>query len=180
VIKSCLSLIDEVYTIQNMKKIIFVRHGRAEDLVSGITDFERSLTTKGKIISKQMATRFREIENDPGQIISSPAFRALETALIFAGVLGSNPDNIMIDSDIYHKSGIKILFDLLPKIDNSINTITLFGHNPSFTEMPDRLCTEGCEFLTKTSIVCISFQVSLWSGIKVDSGKQEYFLKPEK
>jgi phosphohistidine phosphatase len=127
-----------------------------------------------------MAERFKEIENTPGLIISSPAFRAFETALIFAGVLGINPDNIMIYSNIYYKSGIKVLFDLLPKIDDSFDTITLFGHNPSFTEMPDRLCTKGCEFLTKTSIVCISFQARKWSEIKVDTGIQEYFLKPEK
>ena len=31
-----------------MKKIVFVRHGRAEDPSSEITDFERSLTLKGK------------------------------------------------------------------------------------------------------------------------------------
>lgn len=163
-----------------MKKIIFVRHGRAEDQDSGINDFERSLTLKGKIISRQMAVRFREKENNPGLIISSPAFRALETALIFAEVLGISPDNIMLFSNFYNKSGIKVLFDLLPKIDDSFETITLFGHNPSFTEMPDRLCTEGCEFLTKTSIVCISFTAGRWSGIKVDTGKLEYFLKPEK
>jgi phosphohistidine phosphatase len=163
-----------------MKKIIFVRHGRAEDQDSGITDFERSLTTKGKTISRQMAVRFKETETNPGLFITSPAFRAVETALIFAGVIGIDPDNIMIYSNIYYKSGIKILFDMLPKIDDNIETITLFGHNPSFTEMPDRLCTEGCEFLTKTSIVCISFKVSKWSEIKVDTGTQEYFLKPEK
>lgn len=163
-----------------MKRIIFVRHSRAEDPGSEISDFERSLTIKGKIISKQMAKRFREKETNPGLFISSPAFRALETALIFAEVCGINADNLMIYSDIYHKSGIKILFDLFPIIDDSFDTITMFGHNPSFTEIPDKLCTEGCEFLTKTSIVCISFQVARWTEIKVDTGTQEYFLKPEK
>jgi phosphohistidine phosphatase len=163
-----------------MKKIIFIRHGRAEDQASGISDFERSLTLKGKIISKQMAERFKEKESNPGLFVSSPALRALETALIFAGVCEINPDNILINSSIYYKSGMRVLFDLLSKIDDKIDTITLFGHNPSFTEMPDRLCTEGCEFLTKTSIVCVSFQTRTWSEIKVDTGKQEYFLKPEK
>jgi len=163
-----------------MKKIIFVRHGRAEEHPSEITDFERSLTLKGKIISREMAVRFREAESDPGLIVSSPAFRALETALIFALEFKINPDNILIYSDIYYKSGMKVLFDLLEKLDDKNDTITLFGHNPSFTEMPDRLSTEGCEFLTKTSIVCISFKTKSWSGIKADTGKLEYFMKPEK
>jgi phosphohistidine phosphatase len=163
-----------------MKKIIFVRHGRAEDPTSEISDFERSLTLKGKIISKQMARRFREKESEPGLLITSPAFRALETAIIFGVEFGIKPDNIRIESNLYYKASIKILFEILANIDDGVEKITLFGHNPAFTEMPDRLSRNGCEFLTKTSIVCISFPVKTWSGIKLDNGKPEYFLKPEK
>lgn len=163
-----------------MKKIIFVRHGRAEDQTSEISDFERSLTIKGKVISRQMAKRFRENERNPGLFITSPAFRALETAIIFAEVCGVKPDNIVIDSNLYHKSDLKHMFNLLEKTSEDINTITLFGHNPAFTEMPDRLCTNGCEFLTKTSVVCISFQAESWSDVKTGSGRKEYFLKPDK
>jgi phosphohistidine phosphatase len=163
-----------------MKKLIFIRHGRAEDQTSEISDFERSLTIKGKVISRQMACRFREKESDPGLFITSPAFRALETAYIFAAEFGYKPEDIIVDSGLYHKSGIKNLFEILGRIDEGINTITLFGHNPAFTELPDRLSTQGCEFVTKTSVVCISFHAGTWSEIKLDSGKQEYFLKPEK
>jgi phosphohistidine phosphatase len=163
-----------------MKKIIFVRHGRAEDQASEISDFERSLTTRGKVISKHMAKWFREKESNPGIFISSPAFRALETAIIFAEEFGIKPDNIIMDSYLYHRADLKHLFSLLEKTSENIDTITLFGHNPAFTEMPDRLCKNGCEFLTKTSVVCVSFQVKSWSDVKPDSGRQEYFLKPDK
>lgn len=163
-----------------MKKIIFIRHGRAEDSAAEISDFERSLTTKGKIISRQMAKRFREKEDNPGVFITSPAFRALETAYIFALELDIKPEKIMIDSNLYYKSTLNSLFDILSDLDDKINTITLFGHNPAFTEMPDRLSKHGCEFLTKTSIVCISFDTDSWSSIKPDTGRQQYFLKPEK
>jgi phosphohistidine phosphatase len=163
-----------------MKKIIFVRHGRAEDGSSGISDFERSLTTKGKNISKEMALRLRGHEDDPGLIISSPAFRAIETALIFASAYGIKSENIRLDNDLYFKADMKHLLEMLKSIDDEIDIITLFGHNPSFTEMADRLCTEGCEFMTKTSIVCVSFKVKTWAEIKTGSGKLEYFLKPDK
>jgi phosphohistidine phosphatase len=161
-----------------MKKLIFVRHGRAEEQDSGISDFERSMTVKGKVISREMARRFREKESDPGLFITSPAFRALETAYIFAGEYGIKPEDIRIDSNLYYKPGIKHLLELLDSVGDKVNTVTLFGHNPSFTEMPDRLCRNGCEFLTKTSVVCISFQIKTWSDLKLDSGTQEYFLKP--
>lgn len=163
-----------------MKKLIFVRHGRAEDQASGITDFERSLTVKGKITCRQMAKLFRHRESDPGLFITSPAFRALETAYIFAEEFGIKYEDIRIESSIYFKSGLKILYDMLESVGDEIDTITLFGHNPSFTEIPDRLSVNGCEFLTKTSIACLSFPVKTWSELKTDSGKMEYFLKPEK
>ena len=163
-----------------MKKLIFIRHGRAEDQDSGISDFERSLTAKGKLVSREMAHRFREKESDPGLFITSPAFRALETAYIFAGEYEISPEEIRIDSNLYYKPGIKHLFELLESTGDEVDAVTLFGHNPSFTEMPDRLCRNGCEFLTKTSIVCISFQIKIWSDLKLDTGRQEYFLKPGK
>jgi phosphohistidine phosphatase len=163
-----------------MKKIIFVRHGRAEDQPAGITDFERSLTTKGKNISGEMARRFKDVEPNPGQFITSPAFRAIETAYIFAAQFGIKYENILIDSDIYSNLSIKSLLEKLKDIDDKVKSVTLFGHNPSFTEIPDRLSKKGCEFLTKTSIVCISFKTEKWKDIKPDTGKIEYFLKPAK
>ena len=163
-----------------MKKIIFVRHGRAEDRTSEITDFERSLTTKGKAVSRMMAVMFRKTENDPGVFITSPAFRALETAFIFAPEFNIMPEDIRIESDLYERINLKILLGILKTVDGNINSVTLFGHNPAFTEMADRLCAKGCEFMTKTSIAGISFQTNEWSEIKPSEGHIEYFLKPDK
>lgn len=163
-----------------MKKLIFIRHARAEGLQTEISDFERSLTLKGKISSREMARRFKKKENDPGLLVTSPAFRAIETAYIFASELGIKPEDVRVDSNLYFKPDIKHLLEFLKTVSEEVNTLTLFGHNPSFTEIPDRLCRDGCEFLTKTSIVCLSFQIRTWSELKLDSGKQEYFLKPVK
>ncbi len=163
-----------------MKKIVFVRHGRAEDQATEISDFERSLTVKGKVISGIMARAYREKEIDPGQLITSPAFRALETAMIFALEFDIKPEMIRLESDLYYKADLNILLAILKSISDETNIITLFGHNPAFTQMADRLAVDGCEFMTKTSIVCISFNSKTWKGIKPDTGKIEYFLKPEK
>ena len=163
-----------------MKKLIFVRHGRAEEQGPGITDFERSLTVKGKVICHEMAERLVEREKEPGLIITSPAFRALETAYIFASEYGIDFEKIRIDSDLYFRADMKHFMELLHTVSEQIETITVFGHNPSITEIPDRLCREGCEFLTKTSVACISFQIRSWSELKPDTGKQEYLLKPAK
>ena len=163
-----------------MKKLIFVRHGRAEDPSSEFSDFQRSLTPKGKSVAKLMAKKLSVEENDPGILVTSTAFRALETAIIFGEVLGIKPEKIIPDTNIYYKMSLNYLLNLLSKTENDIDTIMLFGHNPSFSEIPDKLCKEGCDFMPKCGIAGISFNITKWSELKQGTGKLEYFLKPEK
>jgi phosphohistidine phosphatase len=163
-----------------MKKIIFIRHGKAEDESSGISDFERSLTLKGKVTSGLMARKLVEKEKSPGIIITSPAFRALETALIFAGEYGISADNIIMNSNIYYKMSLQNLLAILSGINEDEQIVTLFGHNPSFTQIANSLSNEGCDLVPKSGIVCISFNILTWSDISRNNGKMEYFLKPEK
>ncbi len=163
-----------------MKKLIFVRHGRAEEPTSMIPDFERSLTTKGKNISEQMAAILKNKEKDPGIFISSPAFRALETALVFARVFGMSPEAIILKNLLYHRATLNSFSEIIEKVTDDIDTIIFFGHNPSFTEIPDRLSKDGCDFLPKSGIVGLYFKTDTWKGIVRERGKIEYFLKPEK
>ncbi len=163
-----------------MKKIIFIRHGKAEDPLQKISDFERSLTYKGKILSKKMAEIFKDKENDPGIFVTSPAFRALETALIFAAEFNIKPEEIIIRSKIYYRMNLQYIHELTALVNEEVNSITLFGHNPSFTDLANTLCREGCDFMPKTGIIGISFNVMTWSDIKPNKGTLDYFLKPEK
>jgi phosphohistidine phosphatase len=162
-----------------MKKIILVRHGKAEDETSDFSDFERSLTSKGKVLAKQMAGRLLEKEKSPGVLISSPAFRALETAMIFAGEFRISADKVILNSDLYFKMSYRNLPAILSTIDESSDTVTMFGHNPSFMEIANTLSKEGCDSFPKTGVICISFKIMTWSDLGRNSGKTEYFLKPE-
>lgn len=165
-----------------MKKLIFVRHAKAEpeEDIPGMSDFERSLTPQGKKVAKQMAQIFLKKEGSPGLVLTSPAFRALETAIIFAGETGSSYDKIVMSSDLYFGTNLDKLMKILSEISDEINTITLFGHNPAFTDMPDKLAANGCGPVPKTGVVCISFETEKWKEVGKRSGKLEYFLKPAK
>jgi phosphohistidine phosphatase len=163
-----------------MKKLIFVRHGRAEKDNAMISDYERSLTTDGKNISEMMARILKEKEQDPAILITSPAFRAYETAMIFARILDYNPDDVILKNKLYHPATLKSFDEILENQENSIHSLILFGHNPSFTEIPDRLSKNGCDFLPKSGIVCLSFKTDTWKGIVRERGNMEYFLKPIK
>jgi phosphohistidine phosphatase len=163
-----------------MKKLIFIRHAKAEEETSSISDFERSLTVKGKVISMDMAEMLRKKENFNGIIISSPAFRAIETALIFSKSLGYDPGRIVISNALYPGTGLMGLQGILDKIRDEEETVILFGHNPSITELPCLLVRDGCDIMPKCGIICISFKIQKWSEIKQKTGKTEYYLKPKK
>jgi phosphohistidine phosphatase len=163
-----------------MKKLILVRHGKAEDAGEGMSDLERSLTLKGKTVSKLMAEKLGEKEKSEVTIITSPAFRAVETALIFAGELAAEPDKIVISSDLYYKMNLRHLPGILSGAGDKSDTLVLFGHNPSFTDVANSLASQGCDFISKSGVVCISFDIARWSEIKHKKGKLEYHLKPEK
>jgi phosphohistidine phosphatase len=163
-----------------MKKLIFVRHAKAEEPSSEISDFERSLTIKGKVISRLMAQRLMKVENSAGTLITSPAFRALETAFIFGGEFKIKHEMIRMHSNLYHKMSFQCLHEIFSIVNEDTDTIMLFGHNPSFSEITNILCAEGCDFMPKCGVIGIKFNIKTWSEVKRNAGKLEYFLKPEK
>ncbi|MDP4222098.1 MAG: histidine phosphatase family protein [Bacteroidota bacterium] len=163
-----------------MKKIIFVRHGRAEEQSDSIPDFERSLTTKGKVISEQMAVLLKGKTEDPGLLITSPAFRAYETALVFARVFKKDPDTVLLRNNLYNRASLNYFAEMLAEMPDEVNSIILFGHNPAFTEIADRLSKDGCDFLPKSAVACLSFRTDTWKGVMHEKGRIEYFLKPDK
>jgi phosphohistidine phosphatase len=163
-----------------MKKLIFVRHGRAEEASSAFPDFERSLTSKGKYVSEQMARLVKEKERDNAVMITSPAFRAYETALIFARIFEYDPEKIRLKGKLYSHATLKTFSEIVEETSNEIDSVFFFGHNPSITEISDRLSRTGCDFLPKSGIVSISFRTDRWEGIMREKGFIDYFLKPEK
>jgi phosphohistidine phosphatase len=66
----------------------------------------------------------------------------------------------------------------LARISEEEDAVTLFGHNPSFTQLASQLSREGCDFIQKCGIVGISFKISTWSELNQNSGNIIYHLKP--
>jgi phosphohistidine phosphatase len=157
-----------------------MRHGKAEDPLSGISDLERSLTLKGKVVSRQMAQKLKEKIKDPGTLITSPAFRAYETAYILAGEYGISAEKIKISNIIYYRLDEKSIMEVLKLVDEKTDTVTLFGHNPAFTTLSGFLCKESCDVVPKSGIVCLRFGVSTWGEIKPSTADAELILKPKK
>ncbi|HAX94085.1 MAG TPA: hypothetical protein DCY25_09130 [Bacteroidales bacterium] len=162
-----------------MKRMIFVRHGKAEEHTGSNDDYLRSLTDKGKTVSEKMARVLKKKEKNPAVMVSSPAFRAYETAAIFARVLGYDPEKIILKESLYSPASLKSFSLITGELDEKTDTVIFFGHNPSFTEIPNLLSVTGCDVLPKSGIVCLSFLTDTWKDISRGKGSVEYFLKPD-
>lgn len=163
-----------------MKRIIFMRHGQAEEGADGIPDFERSLTTKGKNVTRNMTKKFKEKIKVPGVLVSSPAFRAIETALIFAKEFNINPERIILNNKIYSRFNHETLMEILKMVGEDVDSVTLFGHNPSFSELASSYSKGPVNPVPKSGIVCISFATKVWSEIRPATGNPEIFFEPKR
>ncbi|NMC40391.1 MAG: hypothetical protein GYA43_04355 [Bacteroidales bacterium] len=161
-----------------MKRIIFMRHGKAEAHNTGLPDYERSLTAKGKSLSHLMAGKLKEKINNPGLLISSPAFRALETALIFALEYDIKPESILLRSDLYFRFNEKTMLQILKSDAMHTDSVVFFGHDPSFTNLANYLSREIVGDVPKSGIVCLSFDIKQWDEAVKGSGIPELIFVP--
>ena len=162
-----------------VKRVILVRHSNAEDPGAVISDFERSLTLRGKETSMAMARVLKTKHSGPGIIITSPAFRAYETAMIFARTMNVAPDEVRLCSDLYFKTNPEPFLSLLRSLDPGAGTVILFGHNPLISALGRFLSGDDTEELPKTGIISLLMPVSEWSAVSRSAGKTEFLLKPK-
>ncbi len=161
------------------RKLIFIRHSKAEDHSPEITDYERSLTLRGKVNTRLMAEILKAKGEHPGRIISSPAFRALETALIFSREYGISETQIRLAPELYLDLGENEFLPFIRSFQDDDPAVTIFGHNPLITEMAAYFAADEPESLPKTGVYCLEFDTGSWSEVEPESGRTLYFLTPK-
>lgn len=160
---------------ENIKKLILVRHSKAENY--SLEDKNRMLTLEGKEIAYKMAHVLKNNLHAPEVFFSSPASRALKTAEIFLEVFGKNPSEIQILENLYTFS-LQDLREVIYKLDNKFHRIILFGHNFAF---PNFINEFGDLDLTKfppSSVAILESKVTSWREFK--KGKIDKILNSKK
>jgi len=159
-----------------MKKLILFRHAKSRwDM--GISDLNRDLEEVGIERTQKSAERLAELPDlKIDAWFSSPAVRARKTADLAVKHFQVNTE-IQILENLYTFS----FFDLLKevkKLDDSIETAILFGHNEAFTEFVNRMGNEYLYNLPTSGIAVLSFQAKNWKDI--ERGEILTIIKPKK
>lgn len=153
-----------------MKTIYLVRHAKASRNEKGINDWERPLTASGIYRAQKVAKKLYDKKILPVRMISSHAFRSLNTALVFAINMRYPVSAIEISSSLYEKKDSDIL-EMLKKQDDSIPSIMIFGHNPSISDLCKHLTRKKNKDLPTSAVTCIQFKTSKWSSLGKLGGK---------
>jgi len=161
-----------------MKTIYIIRHGKSSWDNPELKDHDRILLNQG-IRRTEKVARFLASKNiKPDLIISSSAVRALETAKIIAGHLNFPEHNIRTDSNIYYQ-GTDYLMELLYGLSNDINSVMLFGHNPTFTYFANKFLDKRIDGLPTTGTVSVSFNTDTWEDINLADKNTNFVIAPK-
>jgi phosphohistidine phosphatase len=159
-----------------MKKLYIIRHAKSSWKDLSLSDFGRPLNKRGikdALIIGQMIKRENIL---PDIIISSPAKRANSTACIIANEL-EYTKSISFDSNIY-EAGLSTLQNIIGHIDNTNESVFLFGHNPGLGMLADSL-VGIYDNIPTCGVVAIEFTCSQWKDICTTNAKLMFFKFPK-
>ena len=119
--------------MSSIKTLYLIRHSKADFPSDGITDFERPLTLQGVSDSHRVALKLSTANVEWDLVISSPAFRAVNTAIIFSKELGFPASQILLDENVY-ESGVRDYLQVANSISDEVKSAAIFGHNETIIE----------------------------------------------
>lgn len=161
------------------KTLYIIRHGKSSWDYAGIADIDRPLNDRGIRDAYTMANRLLMLETKPDLILSSPATRAIHTSLIFSRVLEVDPSKININQDIYYKGNYDVL-ELIKKTNDQVNTLFIFGHNPTFTDLANLFVKNYLDNIPTAGMVSLKFDTGAWHEVFKGNMVFESFDYPKK
>ena len=164
--------------MKKSKVLHVVRHAKSSWDYQNISDYDRPLKLRGIVNAYEMARRVKIRNTLPKLIVSSPANRALHTASVFARVLEFPLGQFKIESDLYG-SDIETIISLIKNLDDGIDTVMIFGHNPEFTNLANFFSKKPVENIPTCGIVSIFFSTNEWKEIGKDNVKDTLFDFPK-
>jgi len=162
-----------------MKSLYLIRHAKSDWGNESLKDVFRPLNARGYNDAHTMSMRLKDLSIFPDIIISSPAIRAFSTALIFSNNLGYSAAAIVLEPLLYESNSQKY-FDIVSKINNSNSIVFLFAHNPTISEMAQKLNPDFKDELSTCAILSITKKANNWKDFSNAETKKWFHDFPKK
>ena len=146
-----------------MKELVILRHAKSNRAYR-VDDINRPLSQEGIERIQKKSHQKSDFFTKAEIIISSPAIRALHTAMIVVRELGIPMEKLMIDNQLYTFSSFSVI-DYVYDLDDRWSKVVLVGHNPAFTEVINHFSDAGINQLRTAGFAKVSFDGDQWSNL---------------
>jgi len=161
-----------------VKTIYLVRHAKSSWDMLDVKDRDRPLKERGVhdayLVSNHLTKEVQKVQS----IFSSPANRAVHTALIFSKNLEIPFSKISIHEELYLSSMSQIL-SFIGTLDSDLDTIMVFFHNPTITQFINEMTDTEIQNVPTSGIGCLKFYSQNWD-LPLGQGELISFDYPKK
>jgi phosphohistidine phosphatase len=156
-----------------MKTILLVRHAKSSWDDPAVSDFDRTLNSRGLRDAPAMANRLQQRIPSIHRIYSSTAQRARSTAGIFAEKLHYRADQIVFEHELY-LAPPRVFADLIARCSDADDCVMIVAHNPGITDFANRLTNAiRTDNMPTCSIFAVSANINSWTEFE---GAEKQFL----
>ncbi len=159
-----------------MKTLFVLRHAKSSWDNPDWSDFERPLNSRGLDAARFIGSLIYERKLAPQIIVSSPAKRAKQTAVLVKEI-AEIPKAVAFDERIYEASPLT-LFNLIREFDEKYESILIVGHNPGFENLVRVLTGEPVQMPT-AALAKIILDVEKWGELESGGGELEFLIRPK-
>jgi len=172
-----------------VKRLILLRHAKAEPQAYGQEDCDRVLAERGRSDAIRMGQFLKEEDCVPDLVLCSTAARTRETLDLVVSELGATPV-IRHLPELYLARWLTIV-SLVRQVRDAAATVMVVGHNPGLEEAARKLARppgdpqgrklhqllEG-EYPT-AAVTALDFDTGMWSAVDRGEGELEIFVRPK-
>jgi phosphohistidine phosphatase len=160
-----------------MKTLYLVRHAKSSWENFSLSDHDRPLSQSGIKKTKRIIDFLREKQVLPDLLKSSSAKRALDTAKLIAHGIGYPESKIEVDKNLYHATA-ETIYQELYALPDEIQSVMLFGHNPTFTYFANDFISPAIDNLPTSGVVSVGFKTDKWENINGATFKVNFVVFP--
>jgi phosphohistidine phosphatase len=159
-----------------MKTLFILRHAKSSWAKPESSDFDRQLNEEGLKIVPQMGEAIYDKQFQPALILSSPAKRARQTAILIKETAQID-GKIKYDERIYEASPHRLL-QVINELDEAAESLMLVGHNPGLEGLI-KILTGETHAMPTAALAVIDLNAENWNEVAAESGKLRMVIRPK-
>lgn len=159
-----------------MKTLFVLRHAKSSWENPDSADFDRQLNERGLKSAPIMGDTMYKNQFQPATIISSPAKRAMQTAILIKET-AQLEGKIAYDERIYEASPHRLL-EIISELDAGFESAMLVGHNPGLEGLI-KMLTGEVQSMPTAALAVIDLKTKSWNEINAESGDLRAVFRPK-